>query len=507
MQVLPFVQVRDLPSSASFYSAITQPLKLRYISANSSSIVFGDTTYSASPDPVFEVRKASAGHRLTPSRLVLSAHSPSVVTAFRAAALRADPDVLISRDGESRVVIADVDGNKIEVACSSRSGYPASYGGSTAVPSDAGDALVTRDSYHAVRRSHTTSAIETPPRETPRGFGTPGAGMGMGAVLGAAAVGVAVGGALTYTMMRNDRQRAPRQEYDTPRSSFYRRASAPDSQPNLRPRVETIYDPDEYATVSPRKYPPISYGSRYSQIEGPDRSTRALEDVDDRASRRSGHSKSRRSSDAGGSTRRPLMIADVEYRSNASSKHGTAPKLLLDHEYRSQAGSKYTTTPSRHHAAEDDHHRHRHSSRSRVSSRDRTPRPVEEATYVSARSKRSASTVRPVEKQQHHSSSSRHHGHGHGRSRASSYASARDRDYDGKSRDSWENWESGDDVESLAPSDSISCAGGGRSEHHASRRSRQNPLPSGPGSFVGRYRKVVTEFDEKHRPLYGSEHY
>lgn len=489
---MPFVQVRDLPSSASFYSAITQPLKLRYISANSSSIVFGDTTYSASPDPVFEVRKASAAHRLTPSRLVLSAHSPSVVSAFRAAALRADPDVIISRDGEHRVVISDFDGNKIEVACSSRPGYPTSYGGSTAVPSDAGGALATRDAYTSIRRSHTTSAVETqPPREIQRGFG--GTGAGIGAVLSAAAVGVAVGGALTYTMMRNDRQRAPRQEYDTPRSTFYRRASAPDPHPNLRPRVETIYDTDEYATVSPRKYPPISYGGRYSQIDGPDRS-RALEDIDDRASRRSGHSRSRRSSDAGSTTRRPLMIADVEYRSNASSKHGAAPKLLLDHEYRSQAGSKYTTTPSRH-GAEDRHH-HYHSSHSRASSRDRTPRPVEEATYVSARSKRSASTVRPAARAP---APEKHHHH-HGRSRASSYASARD--FDGKSHDSWENWES-DDLDSLAPSDSISCAGG--TQH--SRRSRQNPLPSGPGSFVGRYRKVVNEFDEKHRPLYGSEHY
>ncbi|XXH01828.1 26S proteasome non-ATPase regulatory subunit [Hypoxylon texense] len=494
MQVLPFVQVRDLPSSASFYSAITQPLKLRYISANSSSIVFGDTTYSASPDPVFEVRKASAGHRLTPSRLVLSAHSPSVVSAFRAAALRADPDVIISRDGESRIVISDFDGNKIEVACSSRSGYPTSYGGSTAVASDAGGVLTTtRDAYTSIRRSLTTSAVEAPPqpRESPRGLGS--TGPGIGAVLGAAAVGVAVGGALTYTMMRNDRQRAPRQEYDAPRSAFYRRASAPDSQPNLRPRVETIYDPDEYATVSPRKYPPISYGGRYSQIDGPDRS-RALEDIDDRASRRSGHTRSRRSSDAGSATRRPLMIADAEYRSNTPSKHGAAPKLLLDHEYRSQAGSKYTTTPSRH-GNEDRHHRH---SSSRASSRDRTPRPVpiDEATYVSARSKRSASTVRPAPAPERH-----HHHHHHGRSRASSYASARD--HDGKSRDSWENWES-DDLESLAPSDSISCAGG---TQHTNRRSRQNPLPSGPGSFVGRYRKVVNEFDEKHRPLYGSEHY
>ncbi|KAI1399318.1 hypothetical protein F4819DRAFT_465621 [Hypoxylon fuscum] len=488
MQGIPSLQVRDLPSSASFYSAITQPLKLRYISANSSSIVFGDTTRSATPDPVFEVRRASPGQRLTPSRLVLSAPSPSVVAAFRGAALRADPDVQISRDGDSRVVIADFDGNTVELVCSSsHRGYSASYAGSAAVASTTGGTLVQREANTSLRRSNTTAGVhsprvQSPPRESPRGFG---ANPGIGAVLGAAAVGVAVGGAITYTMMSRDRSRAPQQEYESLRSGFTRRASAPDQHPNLRPRVETIYDPDEYPTTSPRKYPPISYGGRYSQIEGAgagaDRS-RALEDVDDRASRRSGHSRSRRSSEAG-STRRPLMIADVEYRSNAGSKHTvTQPKLLMDHEYRSQAGSRYTAPPSKHRGEGE------HGHRSRAS------RPADEDTYVSARTKRSASTVRPATRAPTAEK--------HGRSRASSYVSARD--LDKRSHDSWENWESGDDVESLAPSDSISCAG---SEKQHGRRSRGTALPSGPGSFVGRYRRVVNEFDEKHRPLYGSEYH
>ncbi|KAI0179879.1 hypothetical protein GGR52DRAFT_216473 [Hypoxylon sp. FL1284] len=526
MQALPSIQVSDLPSSASFYSAITQPLKLRYISANSSCIVFGDTTYSSEPEPVFQVRSVRPGYSPSPSRLVLSAHSPSVVSAFRAAALRADPCLNIIRDGPDRVAIADADGNRIEAACSSYSDNPMSprsYAGSTAVASDAGGAVVTRNAYTSIQRSFTTPEIPTaaPQRASSRGFGDAvasasasasaggGGGGGFGTLLGAAAVGVAVGGALTYTFMSRDRQRAPRQEYDSPRSTFYRRASAPG--PDARSRVETIYDSDEYAVAPPTKkyYPPMSQSGRYSQYDAGRRSSRALEDVDDRARRSGGSGRSRRSSDAG-TSRRPLMIADAEYRSSASSRHGSTPKLLLDHEYHSQAGSRYTTIPSR--RGDDDDGRRRHHHSSRLSSRDRTPRPAEEATYVSARSKRSGSTARqaqmamplPPERLEPGRSSRRHH-HNHHHGRGSQ------RDLDGRSRDSWENWDSGDDegddLASVAPSDSISCAGDENHHHGRRRRSSRNPLPSGPGSVVGRYRKVVNEFDEKHRPLYGSEYY
>ncbi|KAI1370534.1 hypothetical protein F4677DRAFT_349845 [Hypoxylon crocopeplum] len=481
-QVLPFVQVRDLPSSASFYSAITQPLKLRYISANSSSIVFGDTT-SASPNPILEIRKVGAGQPLKPSRVVLSAPSPSVVSAFRAAALRADPDIPIDGDGGNHVEITDFDGNKIEVMYQPSSGYPANYGSSRTSTSGA---LTQRGPQTMIRRSHTTSTVESPPRDSSRGLSTgAGAGTGFGSILGAAAVGVAVGGALTYAMMRSDRERAPRQEYDAPLATMHRRASYPDPHPDLRPRYAEI----EYPSSSPKKYPPPSYGARYSQIDSPSNS-RALEDMDDRASRRSSHygtgSRSRRLSEAS-TTRRPLMIADVEHMSNTSSRRDAGPRLLMDaeHRSRSRAPSQHTATPSK---------------------------PMVEADYLSrASTVRHAPRADAVEKlppsRSQSQAPSRHStatATKSGRSRATSYVSARDMPLP-ESRVGWgednnNNDNDDDDAESLAPSDSISCVGSG-----SSKRTRRNSLAG--GSIVGRYRKVVNEFDGRRRPLYGSEYH
>ncbi|KAI0836978.1 hypothetical protein F5Y06DRAFT_98066 [Hypoxylon sp. FL0890] len=468
--VLPFVHVRDLPSAASFYSAITQPLRLRYISANSSSVIFGDTT-SSNPNPVLEIKKVGAGQPLRPSRVVLSAQSPSVLSAFRAAAIRADPDLPIDTDGKSYVEITDFDGNKVEVMYSPN-GYSPSRRTSAA------SSVAPREHRTMLQRSATTSAMESPRRESSRGPGNPGPGMG--AVLGAAAVGVAVGGALTYAMMRNDRQRALYQEYNAAPTTFDRRSSYPDPPLNQRAR---------YLEDSPsKKYPPPSYGARYAQIEGPPTRSRVLEDINDqRSSHYGAGSRARRSSEAG-STRRPLMLADAEYVSNAGSRNAAGQRLLMDREYRSQADgddrrsyapSKYSASPSKHRAES--------TYRSRDSSRHRAPRPVEAETYVSARSKKSASTVRPPPQTPTV-----------GRSRANSYVSAQE------SVASWEDWDDDDDAESLAPSDSISCIG---DDEHRNKRShrRSSHTPAAP-SMVGRYRKVVNEFDGKHRPLYGSEY-
>ncbi|KAI0380467.1 hypothetical protein F5Y04DRAFT_257446 [Hypomontagnella monticulosa] len=483
-QALPFVQVRDLPSSASFYSAITQPLKLRYISANSSSIVFGDTA-SPTPDPVLEVRRLGAGQPLRPSRLVLSAQSPSVVAAFRAAALRAYPEVPIDIDSDNRVEITDFDGNRVEVVCNAPHRYSSNYERSVTAASS----VSPREPRTVMRRSATTP-METQPRSSSssRGFGT---GAALGSVLGAAAVGVAVGGALTYAMMSRDRQRAPRQEYDAQPTALQRRASYPDPAPINRPKYIEEY--------SPRKYPPQSFGARYAQIEAPPRS-RALEDIDDRASRHSSHystgSKARRRSEAS-TARRPLMITDAEHMSEAPSKYTAAgPRLLTEAEYRSQSGSddrhsrapsKYTATPSRY-GTEKEYHR------SRESSRHRTPRPVESETFVSALSKRSASTVRAPPPRTPDAKR-------HGRSRANSYMSARDMPLP-ESRANW-NGDDDDDVESIAPSDSISCVG---DSGYSTRKHRRGSHTGGTPSMVGRYQNVLHEFDGKRRPLYGSEH-
>ncbi|KAI0891477.1 hypothetical protein F4806DRAFT_482665 [Annulohypoxylon nitens] len=478
-QVLPFVQVRDLPSAASFYSAITQPLKLRYISANSSSIVYGDTTTGV-PKPVLEVRRAGSGS-LRPARVVLSAQSPQILAAFRSAAIRADPDLPIETDGRSRVELTDYDGNRIEVVCSGGEEYPRSYGRS------ATSSVASREPRApGIRRSATISAMETPSRETPRS----GMGASLSTLLGAAAAGVAIGGAVTYAMMRNDRQPVAYQEYEAQgyaQNPYPRRSSVQDPPSYQQPR---------YIEDSPsKKYPPVSYG-RYAQLEAPPARSRAPDDLNDGRSSHYG-GRGRRSSEAG-SMRRPLMIADGEY-STTGSRNGLGQRLLMDHEYRSQADgddrrsyapskapSKYTASPSK----APSKHRAESTYRGRDSSKVRAPRPVEAETYVSARTARSASTVRPPAQAPTYERV--------GRSRANSYVSARE------SRASWEDWDDDeeDDNVSLAPSDSISCI----DDEERSRRNHRRGSQAGAPSAVGRYRKVVNEFDGKRKPLYGSEY-
>ncbi|KAJ3553772.1 hypothetical protein NPX13_g10798 [Xylaria arbuscula] len=114
MQSLPGVQVKNLPSCASFYSAVTQPLGLHFVCANSGSIVFG------SPEPVFEVKTTTNDPK--PTRFILSVTLPSVVPAFHAAARRANPkgnsNIHIKDDGlsgESRASATDPEGNIMEI--------------------------------------------------------------------------------------------------------------------------------------------------------------------------------------------------------------------------------------------------------------------------------------------------------------------------------------------------------------------------------------------------------
>ncbi|KAI0475189.1 hypothetical protein GGR56DRAFT_694763 [Xylariaceae sp. FL0804] len=415
MQNLPFVPVSDLAPSASFYAAATQPLGLRYISADSSSIVFGDA--SSTPHvPVFAVRKAPGAGT---SRLALSAHSPSAVSAFHAAALRARPDLVQITEGGDGVSnfsrpddtadcagIPDLDGNIMEVVYNGSPNYPSIYHGIShsssrevsrvldwnraAAPSgasqyQAGSVATTRPATTVrarddaqptlLRRSVTTSTLEVSPQHQQQKSGSStGSRVATGAVLGTV-LGAAIGGAITYTMMRSDRERAPRQEFDVaadprvpgvlPRPPiFQRRSTYPDPYPAYaQPRyvevertVERIhYDDPTYPPSSSRKYyPPPSFLARYSAIDGPPPPprSRTFEEIDDRSSRSrrrplsyyadggsgSGRSRARGRSEAGGDARRPLMIADAGSSSPSfSSKHGgAAPRLLLaESEHRS----------------------------------------------------------------------------------------------------------------------------------------------------------------------------
>lgn len=497
---LPFVVVSNLPSSAAFYSAVTHPLGLRYISASSASLILGDTT-APDPVPVFEVRLAantrSGLGRLT--RTVFSAASADVVKSFHAAALRANPSLIKTPTVDKQTVgisylspdsssarISDLDGNVMEVVYVNPPEYPSNYDGRTVrhtqstnaeasrildwnldvatsqpARSVAGSAIMDGDSRTVVSRrtsrpyeedddggmivhrkttmTKTThyaqpQAPPTPPKE-PDGFAT---NTLLGSVLGAAAVGVAVGGALTYCLMRNEQSRAPKQEYDAAAPPLTRRSTYPhpaqaqryiEVERTDRARYSEGYGPDE------KKYPPIS-GSKYSPSAP---RSRAMEDMDD-SDRRSHYttgSRARRRSEVSAS-RQPLLLADSEHRSVASSKHSAVggPKLLMDHAYRSESGSdfaaaealfkpvdyhsraasrapsnagtKVTAAASRRSSVsrrpsgydrddEDEDDRRSHAGTTRA-----PPRPVEVESYMSGRTDRSsASTVRPSARPSH----------------------------------------------------------------------------------------------------------
>lgn len=564
----PYADVTCLPESASFYSAITHPLGLRFLSADSTRIIFG-----AGGDPIFEVRAICDDNSpLKRARFVISASSPSVVSDFHAAGLRAHPDLTKiggdshflrharpadpSSGGESRARITDLDGNIMEVVylpsrdhpshhnastarrtqsttsevsrildwnldVASRSQPSQSVAGSRAAPGGSANAIARHparpapaaapaedEPWTTYRRSVTTSTFEPAPspRENSSGLGT---GTIISSVLGAVAAGAAIGGALTYMSMRNDRERAPRQEFDPP--AMQRRSTMPDPYPNQHQRyvevertVEKIRYPEDYVpTKGARHYPPPSYVARYSQA--PDRS-REVEELDDRASRHSTrHSttgRNRTRSEAG-SSRRPLMIAEAEHRSTAASKHTGAPKLLMETEYRSQAGSRYandfrpdldaksratTSKPSRH-ASIRSVRRPEPELESYVSARTHRTRKPERSDRSEATMRTSPTLVkaetmsipvrsRPPPPRQSVSAMAKDLGARLGMNngvkrmptggRATMYAKANmvplpESEVGGSLAD----WD--DDKDSVAPDDSISCVGGNRSRRSSRR--------------------------------------
>ncbi|KAI1462974.1 uncharacterized protein F4812DRAFT_291718 [Daldinia caldariorum] len=501
MQVLPFIQVKDLAPSASFYAAVVQPLGLRYISATPTSVLFGDTA-SSSPEPVFELKQDvdSDSQFVRPCRIVLSARSPSAVAAFHEAALRSNPDLKDGKYGvnyiriqkpdsseESRAIIGDFDGNIMEVIHANTSKkYAASRTGSTvsrshsssqessrvldwtmdvgapmvplprsiarpAAPgSTVGSYVSCGDSYTVVPESTTTSStIEPPPEEGPKGLN---ATTILGAVFGLA-VGAAVGGALTYNSLKNKEEQETMafQGHNIP--PFTRRSTYPDQSPDR-----------------PRYYPPSSYN-------GGNPRGRMVEDVDDRSSRYSSHyttgSRSRGRSEAS-SSRRPFMIDEHEYKSSSGSKYRDSSRPPMESEYRSNTGrSRHSHAPeSRSHASS----RHSPDSESDwctyVSSKHTTassrPRDAEAETYVSAKTDKSAGTARGTRtspsrapfKAASRYPSSTHKGSNDRR------ASRRLESHAGSGFAVWDDDD--DDAGSVAPSDSISNIGsrhGRRSQH------------------------------------------
>ncbi|KAF3352206.1 hypothetical protein VDGD_09421 [Verticillium dahliae] len=243
-----------------------------------------------------------------------------------------------------------------------------------------------------LRRSVTTSIIEQQPvataRDTSSGFDTTTV---VGALLGAAA-GAAAGAALTYSMLRGERERAPRQELAAP-PPVIRRSTYPDRLPALQDggryveverTVEKIRYPEAYAPLADHR-PAPQYLAKYSHVNSPhDQATdNTYDDGRSRHTTRSVASRrgARPPSEAPNDARRPLMIMDTEHRSNAGSRYSTVEQQLPLSASRSVRGPPTappsvrgppTAVPSVHGPIMD-------------SDRD---------TYVSARSRRSSTTIR-----------------------------------------------------------------------------------------------------------------
>lgn len=150
--MIPTLDVRHIPSAASFYLEVLQPLNLRYLSTDkdpksekTTSVVYGG---SQSPAAIFQLQK-------TPnpkiSHVTLSAPSSEAVIDFHRRALRSNPRLIgtssslqfirspsqsssapiAGKRQETRARATDLDGNRMDVVYMPPPGYPQGYAGST----------------------------------------------------------------------------------------------------------------------------------------------------------------------------------------------------------------------------------------------------------------------------------------------------------------------------------------------------------------------------------------
>ena len=406
--MLPFIEVSHLPSSSSLYSAATQPLGLRYISAanpsGSPSITYGSVT--SPPVPVFELRqvKPTAGRSLKLSRVVFSAASREAVADFQAIVRRIkeenhksahfgdqgplrhpedpeEPSAGKPRTGAGsanlpdKVRETDIDGNIMEVAYVPPAEYPERYGGSTVRKTQSTQSEVSRilnwnydvasaEPVHDVsltplapassnlvsprrpgrlpddeqasgpRRSTTHTSTTLYEASGPNASSLLNPGGMMGALMGVAA-GAAIGAGLTYGVMR-----AGSQESEAP-TVVQRNPTLPEPLHDSRNRyseydrpVKELQHRDDYTLVADRRPPPTIL-TRYTHAPAPVGRSREVEDVYEGRSRHSSRSKppgltSMRSRSEISTSRKPLLLTDAEHRGYVSSKHGDAEDMAQD---------------------------------------------------------------------------------------------------------------------------------------------------------------------------------
>lgn len=537
--MLPFLEVSNLAASSSFYSTVTHPLGLRYISAaspspdlsGSPSIVYGIA--ASPPVPVFELRQVrpTADRPLKLSRVVFSAASPAAVRDFRALVQRikgVDSGAIgfgehpeleeqafgaeLARqpqpDGGPDSTETDLDGNiiKMEVVyVPPVQDYPEWYSGPTvrrtqSTQSEASRILnwnydVAADSAASMsfaplapasqslvsprepgryderptllRRSVTTTTTLLEPVDPDSSSQSPSqSSRGLSAV-GAALMGVAAGAALgagiTYSVVRGS------QDFEPPMAQ--RRSTFPRQYSDTRSRR------DDGTSVADRRPPPTLL-TRHSYSQAPSAGNRdAGVDFDDARSRHSSRS-------------RPTGTPSVRTRSELSTSR--KPLLLTDVASRSHAGSRSSARTAEMEDILGPGNPRPTSSRYSTASRPKPPASVRRSsTYdgpvvdsyscVSAGSYRTQSTVRPPPAQQpEHVSRAASKAASKVASKAAGSASSRVSAATARTPRRADSYVSArhvplppsgvgtsygdDDLESLAPSDSISCVGSRRSE-------------------------------------------
>ncbi|KAH7375730.1 hypothetical protein B0T11DRAFT_12507 [Plectosphaerella cucumerina] len=371
VNMIPSFDVSHLPSSASFFSTILQPLGIVYLSSDHPSVPASSEqslvlTYGtlSSGSAVLQLRQTSRPKR---SHAVLSAPSPTSVSECHGLACRANPGnsnatlagpriAFGAVGGESQCRITDLDGNIVDII------YKASPTQETPSAAEQNghvlgwDSLDTPDKHLTVtaigdrepvtilRRSVTTSVIEQPSKDTSPEHSSNATTI-IGALLGAAA-----GAALTYGVMKGEARRASQPQVAPPpvsrRATFpvegiHDFAAAADTAASapyygggrymeVKKSVEQLHYPQEYASVIDHWRPQHQqYLATYSQAGAPQ--SRAMGDDNElRSSQRSaqsvaqGPAGSETHSDVSQVPRPPLMLMDHEHRSIAGSVPGSA---------------------------------------------------------------------------------------------------------------------------------------------------------------------------------------
>lgn len=478
--MVPFLEVSHLPSSSSFYSAVTQPLGLRYLYAVDStlcpsvpqSITFGTATSPSTP--VFELRQVtpSAERPLRLSHIVLTAGSPSAVEQFKTIVQRihlVDGKVLhpeggslshrpsaceplffawsgTAEAGEAqeapqypsapwKTTEQDPDGNIMELVYVPPADHSGSRSGSTIRKTNSTTSDISRimtwnydvaaadnplqaslghlapvspglqparrpgrfpddDMAPMIRRTVTTSTttyepIDTmpSPRQHSNGMTT---GALVGTLLGVAAASAAIGAGVAYSAMKTERGRN-----DPEVPPFLRRSTYPEPQTCGDPGRHLEYGQSERDRTSISERRPLpGLLTRYPHSQGPRDGGSVYDSSSIRLSSRckpTGTVSDRTRSEVS-SSRRPLLLTDADHRSHASS----ARTSELADDVHVLAAGKHSVASSRHTTSVAPRSKHTAAPLLRRSSTYDDAGDRDRDSYVSTRSRRTASTVRPL---------------------------------------------------------------------------------------------------------------